>query len=98
MRNDGVERERKYSISEKEKLGKLYMKNKGKYNNHEIVQNYNSEKGKFTSSSSPSGFLSKAVREMYPTLSKKSSESREFKKALQVYSKKKLPVLYQSIE
>ena len=75
---------KKYSIDEKEKLAKFYLKYKEEYDNHDTVKKYNSKKRKFTSSILASGFLSKAVRETYPSLSKKSSESPEFKKALQV--------------
>ena len=75
---------KKYSIDEKEKLAKFCLKYKEEYDNHDTVKNYNSKKKKFTSSTLASGFLSKAVRETYPSLSKKSSESPEFKKALQV--------------
>ena len=74
---------KKYSIDEKEKLAKLCLKYKEEYDNHDTVKKYNSKKRKFTSSTLASGFLSKAVRETYPSLSKKSSESPEFKKALQ---------------
>ena len=70
---------KKYSINDKECL-----KYKEEYDNHDTVKKYNSKKRKFTSSTLASGFLSKAVRETYPSLSKKSSESPEFKKALQV--------------
>ena len=75
---------KKYSIDEKEKLAKLCLKYKEEYDNHDTVKKYNSKKRKFTSSTLASGFLSKAVRETYPSLSKKSSESPEFKNALQV--------------
>ena len=75
---------KKYSIDEKEKLAKLCLKYKEEYDNHDTVKKYNSKKRKFTSSTLATGFLSKAVRETYPSLSRKSSESPEFKKALQV--------------
>ena len=77
-------KKKKYSIDEKEKLAKLCLKYKKEYDNHHTVKKYNSKKRKFTSSTLASGFLSKTVREKYPSLSKKSSESPEFKKALQV--------------
>ena len=75
---------KKYSIDEKEKLAKLCLKYQEEYDNHDTVKKYNSKKRKFTSSTSASGFSSKAVRETYPSLSKKSSESPQSKKALQV--------------
>ena len=75
---------KKYSIDEKEKLAKLCLKYKEEYDNHDIVKKYNSKKRKFTLSTLASRFLSKTVRETYPSLSKKSSESPEFKKVLQV--------------
>lgn len=77
-------KKRKYSIDEKEKLAKLCIKYKEEYDNHEGVEKYVSKKKKFTKSTMSSGYLSKAVREMYPSLKGKSSEDPDFKRALQV--------------
>ena len=45
----------------------------------------NTKKRKFVNSSSnTAGYLSKVVRELYPSLKNKPSESNEFKKAIQV--------------
>ena len=60
------------------------MKYKEEYDNHETVEKYDSKKKKFTKSTMSSGFLSKAVREMYPSLKEKPSDSPELKKAIQL--------------
>ena len=75
---------KKYSISEKEELAKLCIKYKEEYDKQKI-EKYNAKKRKFVNSSSnTAGYLSKAVRELYPSLRNKPSESNEFKKAIQV--------------
>ena len=53
--------------------------------NKKKIKKYNAKKRKFVNSSSvTAGYLSKAVRELYPSLRNKPSESNEFKKAIQV--------------
>ena len=76
---------KKYSISEKEELAKLCIKYKEEYDKQEKIEKYNAKKRKFVNSSSnTAGYLSKAVRELYPPLRNKPSESNEFNKAIQV--------------
>ena len=76
---------KKYSISEKEELAKLCIKYKEGYDKQEKIEIYNAKKRKFVNSSSnTAGYLSKVVRELYPSLRNKPSESNEFKKAIQV--------------
>ena len=77
-------KKRKYSIDEKEKLAKLCAKYKDEYDNFEGTSNYNSRKRKHATSSLACGYLSKAVREMYPSMKDKSSEDPDFKKAVQL--------------
>ena len=79
-------KKRKYSFDEKEKLARLCAKYKEEYDNHETVEKYDPKKRKFTKSrmSNSSGFLSKAVREMYPSMKEKPSDSPDFKKAIQL--------------
>ena len=70
---------KKYSISEKEELAKLYIKYKEEYDKQEKIEKYNAKKRKFVNSSSnTAGYLSKAVRELHPSLRNKPSESNEF--------------------
>ena len=75
-------KKRKYSFDEKEKLARLCAKYKEEYDNHETVEKYDPKKRKFTKSRVSSGFLSKAVREMYPSMKEKPSDSPDFKKAI----------------
>ena len=71
---------KKYSISEKEELAKLCIKNKEEYDKQEKIEKYNAKKRKFVNSSSnTAGYLSKAVKKLYPSLRNKPSESNEFK-------------------
>ena len=73
---------KKYSVSEKEELAKLCITKSDK---QEKIEKHNAKKRKFVnSSSSTAGYFSKAVRELYPSLRNKPSESNEFKKAIQV--------------
>ena len=74
---------KKYSISEKEELAKLCIKYKEEYNKKEKIEKYNAKKRKFVNSSSnTAGYFSKTVRQLYPSLRNKPSESNEFKKAI----------------
>ena len=76
---------KKYSISEKEELAKLCIKYKEEYDKQEKTEKYNAKKRKFVNSSSnTAGYLSKAVRELYTSLRSKPLESNEFKKVIQV--------------
>ena len=77
-------KKRNYSIDEKEKLGKPCTASKNDYDNFESKSNYNSKKKKFTNSTASCGYLSKAVRKMYPSLKNTPSGDPEFKKAIQV--------------
>ena len=77
-------KKRKYSIDEKEKLAQLCATYKEEYDKFEIKSKYDSKKRKYTNSTSTSGYLSKAVREMYPSMKDMPSEDPEFKKAIQV--------------
>ena len=61
---------KKYSLVEKEKLAENYIKYKEEYDNQEKVEKYKEKKKrKFAhSSTNTTGFISKAVREIYPSL------------------------------
>ena len=76
---------KKYSLAEKEKLAKLCIKCKEKYDNQEKVEKYSGNKRDFViSSTNTTGFISNAVREIHPSLRNKPAENSEFKKAIQV--------------
>ena len=79
-------KKRKYSIDEKEKLGQLCATFKEQYENllTESKSSYDSKKRKYANSTSASGYLSKAVREMYPPMKDMSSEDPKFKSAVQL--------------
>ena len=56
---------KKYSISEKEEVAKLYIKYKEEYDKQEKIEKYNAKKRKLVNSSSnTAGYLSKTVREL----------------------------------
>ena len=76
---------KKYSLTEKEKLTKLCMKYKEEYDNQKKVEKYSGKKRKFVSSSTNiTGFISKAEREIHPSLRNKPTKHSERKKAIQV--------------
>ena len=77
-------KKRKYSVDEKVNLAKIVAKHKDEYDNFESKSNYDSKRRKYTNSASGCGYLSKAVRDFYPSLKDKSFEDPEFKKAIQL--------------
>ena len=81
-------KKRKYSVDEKVNLAKIVAKHKDEYDNFESKSNYDSKRRKYTNSASGCGYLSKAVRDFYPSLKDKSSEDPEFKKAIQLARRK----------
>ena len=64
----------KYSLADKEKLGKLCQKYKEEFDSRQQHEKYNNnKKRKFIQArTNATGFLSKAVREFYPFLRERS--------------------------
>ena len=59
---------KKYSLAKKEELAKLCIKYKEEYDNQEKVEKYSGKRRKFVNSrTNTKGFISKAVREIYPS-------------------------------
>ena len=73
----------KYTLAETEKLAKRCIKYKKECDNQEKFEKYSGKKKFVNSSTNTTGFISEAVRKIYPSLRNKPAENSEFKKAMQ---------------